>query len=150
MWCLLYWPCSSWVSLNHTTEIPQLGHQAGTGAVILKCDATVRDHACTKKLPNFHQELIYLYGLKANFFRVYCWNISFGHFGPKSVLTACTQLPPASAGFEWIHQRAEFDPGCNECTYFHESRILILRSGNRQATNYDHCEDAYYYFHARQ
>lgn len=68
MWCLLYWPCSSWVSLNHTTEIPQLGHQAGTGAVILKCDATVRDHACTKKLLNFHQELIYLYGLKANFF----------------------------------------------------------------------------------
>lgn len=37
------------LNLSKKPEIPQSGHQAGTGARILKCDATVRDHACRKK-----------------------------------------------------------------------------------------------------
>lgn len=36
-------------SLNHSTEIPQLGHQVGTRALILKCDSTEQDHAHRKK-----------------------------------------------------------------------------------------------------
>lgn len=37
------------LNLSKKPEIPQSGHQAGTGARILKCDAMVRDHACRKK-----------------------------------------------------------------------------------------------------
>lgn len=104
-------------SLNHSTEIPQLGHQVGTRAVILKCDSTEQDHARRRKANKAPWRVISW--TKGYYFsQVYWQNISFRHFGPKPALPASTQLPPALVGFDEHIRGQSLTLAWNECRYF--------------------------------
>lgn len=106
-----------------------------------------------EKLPNFHWELILLYGQTDNFFP----SILLKHFiwalWTKICAPSMHTTPTCSSGV-WVKtSEGRIWPWLEWVHIFSWARILGFSSQeeeNRQATNHDCCEDADHYFHAGQ